>query len=63
MNVPQPFEKDILTEEEMVWVATGGHPDHLYNHMLNYGWLKDYQKEHGSVKGLTMDDISGEYGY
>ena len=43
MNVSQPFEKDILTEEEMFQVAIGSHLDHLYNHMLNYGWLKDDQ--------------------
>ena len=59
MFVPQPFEKDTLTEEEMIWVATAGRPETLNGHMLSYGWLKDWQEKHGSVKGLTMEYIEG----
>lgn len=57
MNVPQPFEKDTLTEEEIVSLATmnGRYP--LEKRMDYYWDIKEYLRIYGSVKGKTLDMI------
>ena len=57
MEIKQPFEKDLLTEEEMISVATMNGKFPIEKRMMQLESLKQYQKENGSVKGMTMNKI------
>lgn len=57
MEIKQPFEKDLLTEEEMISVATMNGEFPIEKRMMQLESLKQYQKEHGTVKGMTMTKI------
>lgn len=57
MEIKQPFEKDLLTEEEMISVATMNGEFPIEKRMMQLESLKQYQKEHGTVKGMTMNKI------
>lgn len=60
MEVKEPFEKDKLTEEEIISVATSNNKYPLDKHKAEYWMIKDYQEEQ-SLKGKTMDDIIGRF--
>ena len=58
MLVPQPFEKDYLTEEEIVSLVTRNGKYPLEKRMDTYHLVKGYMEINGSLKGLTLDQVT-----
>ena len=64
MEVKQPFEKDSLTNEEMISLVTHNGKTPLENVRMRYGLLQEYPKIFGSVKGKTYEEVMNQlYGY
>ena len=60
MEVKQPFEKDYLTNEEMITLVTYNGKIPFERARMSYGLLQEYPKIFGSVKGKTYEEVMNQ---